>query len=115
MKPPELMDQILPVLHSVKDDAVKLQKILDFLLGEIYEEPDDILQVPEKYRKVVHDIAENIDCGLVCYYTAVVNQSWLKDSQSHHAGIEMQRNRRPVFTLHSPNRTMQELKSHSGL
>jgi hypothetical protein len=62
----QLMDQILSVLYTVKEDKGKLQKILDFLMAEIYEEPQPD-EIPEKYRKVVHDIAENIDCGLVCY------------------------------------------------
>jgi len=67
MKTEQLLDQILPILHSVKDDEGKLQKILDFLLSEIYEEPDDIIVIPEKYKGIVYTIAENIDCGLVCY------------------------------------------------
>lgn len=66
MKQNQLMNQILPILHSVKDDAEKLQKILDFLEAEIYEEPQED-EIPEKYRKVVHEIAQSIDCGLVCY------------------------------------------------
>ncbi|MCF8358646.1 MAG: hypothetical protein K9H26_07795 [Prolixibacteraceae bacterium] len=66
MNAKQLMDQILPVLYTVKEDKVKLQKILDFMMAEIYEEPQPD-EIPEKYRKVVHDIAENIDCGLVCY------------------------------------------------
>ena len=67
MKADQLLDQILPILHSVKDDEEKLQQILNFLLEEIYEEPDDEVIIPPKYRKLVHDIAESIDCGLVCY------------------------------------------------
>lgn len=35
-------------------------------MNEIYEDPQPE-EIPEKYRKVVHDIAENINCGLVCY------------------------------------------------
>jgi len=67
MKNDQLLNQILPILHSVKDDEEKLQRILNFLLEEIYEEPDDEVIIPPKYLKLVHDIAENIDCGLVCY------------------------------------------------
>lgn len=44
MKSNELLNQILPILHSVKDDEGKLQRILDFLLAEIYEETDDELE-----------------------------------------------------------------------
>jgi len=67
MSAQQLLDQILPILHSVKDDEKKLQQILDFLLDEIYEEPDEAVEIPEKYRKTVHDIAGFIDCGLNCF------------------------------------------------
>jgi hypothetical protein len=67
----ELLNQILPILHSVKDDEEKLQQILDFLLEEIYEEPDDKVEIPEKYRELVRKIAESIDCGMICYINPV--------------------------------------------
>lgn len=67
MKTDQLLNQILPILHSVKNDEEKLQQILDFLLEEIYEEPDDYGIIPEKYRKLVHDIAGSIDCGMICF------------------------------------------------
>ncbi len=66
MNQDHLLNQILSILHAVKDDDLKLQKILDFLEAEIYEEPQEE-QIPEKYRKVVHDIAQFIDSGLVCF------------------------------------------------
>jgi hypothetical protein len=52
MSAKQLMEQILPVLYTVKEDEEKLQKILDFLLAEIYEEPQEE-EISEKYRKVV--------------------------------------------------------------
>jgi hypothetical protein len=67
MSAQQLLDQILPILHSVKDDEKKLQQILDFLMAEIYEEPDETVEIPEKYQQTLHDIAEYIDCGLVCF------------------------------------------------
>lgn len=67
MKNDELLNQILPILHSVKDDEEKLQQILDFLLEEIYEEPDDVVEIPEKYRELVRKTAEAIDCGFICF------------------------------------------------
>ena len=68
MNAQQLLNEILPILHSVKDDKEKLQKILDFLLEEIYEEPEEMEpEIPEKYRELVHTVAENIDCGLVCF------------------------------------------------
>ena len=62
-----MLNQILPILHSVKDDEKKLQQILNFLLEEIYEEPDETVIIPERYQELVRKIAENIDCGLVCF------------------------------------------------
>ncbi|HKK81942.1 MAG TPA: hypothetical protein VJ909_06830 [Prolixibacteraceae bacterium] len=59
MKADELRNNILAILSTVRDDADKLQKINDFMMSEIYEEPQPE-EIPEKYRKVVHDIAKNI-------------------------------------------------------
>jgi hypothetical protein len=67
MKNDQLLNQILPILHSVKDNEEKLQQILDFLLNEIYEEPDDTIVIPEKHMKLVNTVAQSIDCGLVCF------------------------------------------------
>ena len=67
MKNERLLNQILPILHAVKDDEEKLQQILDFLLNEIYEEPNDEILIPEKYKELVRRTAESIDCGLVCF------------------------------------------------
>lgn len=68
MKQDQLLDQILPILHAVKDDAEKLQRILDFLLDEIYEEQDEALIIPVEHREIMKKIAESIDCGLVCFF-----------------------------------------------
>lgn len=38
MKTKELLDGILGILYTVKEDQAKLQKILLFLEDEIYEE-----------------------------------------------------------------------------
>ncbi len=68
MNASQLLSQILPILRSVKEDKEKLQMILDFLLEEIYEEePDEEIEIPEKYKKIVRDVAESIDCGFVCF------------------------------------------------
>jgi hypothetical protein len=69
----ELLDEILMIIRSVKDDPKELQKILDFLkkevldLEEMDEEEDDVVQIPERYNKVVKEIAGSIDAGLVCF------------------------------------------------
>lgn len=67
MKTDDLLHQILPILHSVKDDEQKLQQILDFLMDEIYEEPDEELVIPEKYQQLVREVADTIDAGMICY------------------------------------------------
>ena len=67
MKNDELLNQILPIIHSVKDDEEKLQQILEFLLEEIYEDPDDEVEIPENYRELVRKTAEAIDCGSICF------------------------------------------------
>jgi len=35
--------------------------------NEIYEEPNDEIIIPEKYKELVKRTAESIDCGLVCF------------------------------------------------
>jgi hypothetical protein len=68
MNTQQLLNEILPILNSVKEDKEKLQQILDFLLEEIYTEPEDEeIEITEKYRELVHSVAQNIDCGLVCF------------------------------------------------
>jgi len=69
MKAQKLLDQILPILYTVKEDPIKLQKILTFLEDEIYEEleePEEI-EVPEKFLKAVSEIADSIDAGFICF------------------------------------------------
>lgn len=69
MKAQKLLDEILPILYTVKEDPIKLQKILTFLEEEIYEEPEELdePELPEKFTKVVSEIADSIDSGLVCF------------------------------------------------
>jgi hypothetical protein len=67
MNTKQLLDQVLAILSQVRDDKEKLQKLLDFMELEIYEEPDDTILIPEKYKKIVSEIAEHIDCGLTCF------------------------------------------------
>lgn len=69
MKAQKLLDQILPILYTVKEDPIKLQKILTFLEEEIYEEPEELEgpELPEKYTKVVSEIADSIDAGFICF------------------------------------------------
>lgn len=45
---------------------VKNQKILQFLIDEIYKEPEDI-EIPKKYKSMISYIADSISAGLVCF------------------------------------------------
>ena len=66
MNPQQLLNEILPILHSVKDDKRKLEKIYRFLMDEIYEEPEET-EIPEKCKSVVSETADDISAGLVCF------------------------------------------------
>ena len=68
MNAQQLLNKILPILHSVKDKEDKLRKILDFLNEEIYEEQEEeILEIPEEFEKLLKPIAGSIDAGMNCY------------------------------------------------
>lgn len=75
MNAQKLLNEILPILYTVKENPVKLQKILQFLKNEIYEDPeedpeeeeDDDIQVPEKYLKAVSEITDGIEIGNICF------------------------------------------------
>ncbi len=67
MKTDKLLAEILPILHSVKGNEKALQKILDFLLDEIIQTDDSEVKLPEKYNRVVKEIADNLNAGMVCF------------------------------------------------
>ena len=68
MNKTELLNSILAILQQVKEDKAKLQQIYDFMMEEFYEEPEEeVIEIPEKYKKVIHDIAEMLDCGHICF------------------------------------------------
>lgn len=63
----QILNQILSILHSVKEDKTRLEKILAFLVDEIYEEPGDETFIPEKYQTLIRHVADSIDAGLICF------------------------------------------------
>ena len=69
MKADKLLQEILQIIHEVKDDEKELQRILDFLHEDmnnpLEDEPEE--QLPEKYDAVVKDVAGSIDAGFVCF------------------------------------------------
>lgn len=62
----QLMNEILAVLQTIRQDKNKLEKIHQFVMDEIYEEPEQE-QIPEKFRKLVSEIAETIMMGMICF------------------------------------------------
>lgn len=68
MKSKEILDEILRILHTIKEDHGKLQEILIFLQNEFYE-PEEINEtdLPEKYQSIIKEIAGSIGSGLVCF------------------------------------------------
>jgi hypothetical protein len=69
MKADRLLEEILLIIRTVKDDEKALQKILDFLVDEIDipGEEEEEIQLPDKYTEVVKQIADSINAGLVCF------------------------------------------------
>lgn len=70
MKTQEILNQILGHIRLVHDDKEKLQKILDFILAEIYEEEDykdEQIKLPKEFERLVSNIADSIDAGLIYY------------------------------------------------
>jgi hypothetical protein len=69
MNAQQLLDKILPIIYTVKEDPVKLQKILTFLEEKIYEKPDEEkeIKIPDRFKEVIPKIAESIDCDFVCF------------------------------------------------
>lgn len=73
MPPHSLSDKIRQSLSLVGDDKEKLSRILSFPGSEILpgtEEKEDEIIIPEKYEKVVKDIAGTLQLGsprMTCY------------------------------------------------
>ncbi len=69
-----LLDKCLSILHSIKADKAGLEKLLEFMEGEFVSKapivtllPDYKLQIDEKYRPVVKDIADSLGAGEVVF------------------------------------------------
>lgn len=55
------------MLRQVKESKEDLQKIHDFMSENIFvEEEEEDLLIPEKQKKAVAEIADNIQCGFIC-------------------------------------------------
>lgn len=66
MNTKQLRDEILSLFKYAWEDKEKLEKIKNFLMEEIYEEEDNKIEIPQKYQKIIKEIAQDIDCGFTC-------------------------------------------------
>lgn len=70
MNKTHLLNEILSVLHTIKDDGEKLSILHNFIISEIYEEIDEEIEIPKKYKKLISDVAEDLIVGFNCYINA---------------------------------------------
>lgn len=65
-----LLDKVLGIIKTLKNDELKLQSILDYIETEVVDEEynyNPIDNLPEKFRPLVNEIAQFMDMGLLCY------------------------------------------------
>ena len=63
----QLQNEILSIIRMVFKDKRVLEKIHAFLMDEIYQEPEPE-QMPDKYKKLVIEIADKLLAGLICFF-----------------------------------------------
>jgi hypothetical protein len=66
MNATQLLNEILAMLYQVKESKEGLEKIHTFIFDNFYVEEDSDLIIPEQYKKLVAEIAEEIDCRFTC-------------------------------------------------
>lgn len=65
-----LLDEILQMLRTFKDNRELLEKLHHYMLNELYVEEDmaaDTIIIPEQYASLVKDTADSLSADLVCY------------------------------------------------
>ena len=77
MNKEQLLYEILAVLKTVKDDKDKLEEIHTFFIEEINEEEicEEEIIIPKKYKKIITDIASEIETGLIYYINTKTNET----------------------------------------
>ena len=66
MNKQQLLNEILAVLQTIQEDKSKLEKLHDFVMEEIYEEPPEP-KIPEKFQKLVSEVADGLTAGFVYF------------------------------------------------
>jgi hypothetical protein len=120
----QLLNEILALLYQIKESREDLQKVHDFMCKNfvIEEEPD--LVIPEQYKELVAEIADEIQCGFICkvnkrtgtiisltredsygynYYTDV----GAEDGEENHSNATSSYNQDDIITIYP-------LKSHES-
>lgn len=65
-----LLDEILQMLRTFKDNRELMEKLHHYMLNELYVEEDmaaDAIIIPEQYASLVKDTADSLSADLVCY------------------------------------------------
>ena len=64
-----LLDEILLMLHSLKDSQERLEKLHEYIRNELYNEDtiDKAVIIPERYASLVKEVADSLSAGMVCY------------------------------------------------
>lgn len=65
-----LLDEILIMLRTFKDNREQLEKLHRYMLNELYTEDDaatETISIPERFIPLVKDTADSLSAGLVCY------------------------------------------------
>ena len=67
MNTDRLMNNILAILQSIQNDKDKLEKLHEFMMNEVYEEPK-AEEIPAKYKKIISEIADSLLAGFLCFF-----------------------------------------------
>lgn len=78
MNATNLLDDILGMLRTFRDDRAKLEKLHKFIREEIYEEPpstgdalqealDEDPEISDRYKPLLNDVGQSLGMGMICY------------------------------------------------
>jgi len=90
MNKKQLLEEVLAMLSTFREDKHKLQKVHTFMMNEVYEEPEQE-DIPKKYKKVVHEIADSLLAGLICFFNPdtleveYIPKEWMDDPEEYEA------------------------------
>lgn len=64
-----LLDKILSMLRSIKNNPEQLERLYRYMVNELHAEEtaDAAIMVPDRFAPLVKEVADNLSAGLVCY------------------------------------------------